>query len=617
MARESTVDSRIPFFYDSIFRFVRSFAILISINEFVEHNMMNLLQALSAMSLIGICTTHAAEPANVADSDLKRDRPNIVLILADDMGYSDIGCYGSEIQTPVLDSLADGGLRYTQFYNTGRCCPTRASLLSGLYPHQAGIGHMMQDSGFDGYRGELNRRCVTIAEALKPAGYRTYMSGKWHVSPHVKPDSDNSNWPCQRGFEQFYGTLHGAGSFFDPNSLTRQNTQISPAADPEYQPEIYYYTDAISDHAVRFVNQHAQSTPDQPFFMYVAYTAAHWPMHALPADIAKYSGVYDQGYSAFRKARLEKMKRLGVVADDIQLSPQAGNWANVEDKQWEARCMEVYAAMVDRMDQGIGKIVRSLQATGQFDNTLILFMQDNGGCEENRGRKGKRTRPSKPGAAMDSAELQVGMIPKKTRNGWPVIQGPNVMPGPADTYIAYGKGWANVSNTPFREYKHWVHEGGISTPLIAHWPNGIARHGEIDHSVSHLVDVMATCVDLTAAQYPTQKDGHAIKPLEGTSLAPTFQGKTIERSAIYFEHEGNRAIRAGDWKLVAKSVKGSWELYNIIKDRSEQNNLAEAEPERVRKLTAMWEEYAARADVLPLVPYYKNRKKKTKSQPKR
>lgn len=578
---------------------------------------MKLVQALSAVGLIAITHVHAADPASVTVPEEVPRRPNVVVILADDMGYSDIGCYGSEIATPVLDSLADGGLRYTQFYNTARCCPTRASLLSGLYPHQAGVGHMMGDSGFDGYRGELNRQCVTIAEALKPAGYGTYMAGKWHVTQQVKPDGDKTNWPRQRGFDRFYGTIHGAGSFFDPNSLTRDNTQISPVADPEYRPETYYYTDAISDHAVRFVNDHVQATPQKPFFMYVAYTAAHWPMHALPEDIQKYSGVYDEGYAAFRKSRLEKMKRLGVVPQDIELSEQAGDWDKVTNKEWETRCMEVYAAMVDRMDQGIGKIVDSLKATGQFDNTLILFMQDNGGCAEGLGRKGKAgsdERAGQPEAAMAVDELQVDMIPKKTRDGWPLIQGTKVMPGPADTYIAYGQGWANVSNTPFREYKHWVHEGGISTPLIAHWPKGIGRHGEVDHTPGHLIDVMATCVDLAAADYPSEKDGQTITPMEGKSLAPTFAGDAIEREAIYFEHEGNRAIRAGDWKLVAKSATGPWELYDMAKDRAELNNLAADEPARVRTLTAMWQAYAERADVLPLTPYNKKKDSATSTK---
>ncbi|MEQ9412008.1 MAG: arylsulfatase [Fuerstiella sp.] len=536
-------------------------------------------------------------------------RPNIVVIMSDDMGYSDIGCYGGEIRTPVLDHLAAEGLRFTQFYNTARCCPTRASLLTGLYPHQAGVGHMMSDNGYDGYRGDLNRNCRTIAEVLKPAGYGTYISGKWHVTKQVKPDGAKDNWPLQRGFERFYGTIHGAGSFYDPNSLTRDNTQISPMADPEYQPETYYYTDAISDHAVRFVREHHRQTPDRPLFMYVAYTAAHWPMHALPEDVARYQGRYDDGYGAIRESRLQRMKELGVVASDIGLSPQAEDWDKVRHREWEIRCMEVYAAMVDRMDQGIGRIVDSLKETNSLDNTLILFLQDNGGCAEGLGRtarKGLETRPEEALEAMAADELQVNMIPKKTRDGWPLIQGPGVMPGPADTYIAYGRGWANVSNTPFREYKHWVHEGGISTPLIAHWPAGIPRKGELEHQPGHLIDIMATCVDLAGADYPQESEGLRITPLEGRSLTPVFTGRTIEREALYWEHEGNRAVRVGDWKLVAKGVDGAWELYNIRRDRAEMQNLAAAEPARVRVLSALWHQYAEESMVLPLTPYYKN-----------
>ena len=544
---------------------------------------------------------------NAASSE---DRPNIIVIMSDDMGYSDIGCYGSEIQTPVLDGLAENGLRFTQFYNTARCCPTRASLLTGLYPHQAGVGHMMSDSGYDGYRGDLNRNCMTMAEVLKTAGYGTYMAGKWHVTKQVKPDGDKSNWPRQRGFDRFYGTIHGAGSFYDPNSLTRDNTQVSPIADPEYTPETYYYTDAISDHAVRFISEHNQKNTEQPFFVYVAYTAAHWPMHALPQDIEKYKGVYNEGYGAIRDSRLERMKQLGVVRRDIDLSAQAEDWEKVEHREWEIRCMEVYAAMVDRMDQGIGRIVRTLKDTDQFDNTLVLFLQDNGGCAEGLGRRPKDDfpeRPKNPLEAMAKDELQFDMIPKKTRDGWPLIQGPNVMPGPADTYIAYGRGWANVSNTPFREYKHWVHEGGISTPLIAHWPKGIERKGELENQPGHLIDIMATCVDLSGAEYPEEYNDHQITPLEGRSLRTAFDGEEIDREAIYWEHEGNRAIRVGDWKLVAKGANGPWELYNVVIDRAEQNDLAAAEPTRVRVLSAMWQKYAERAMVLPLTPYYKKK----------
>ncbi|MEZ6124424.1 MAG: arylsulfatase [Planctomycetaceae bacterium] len=556
--------------------------------------------------------------AGVAAGD--DSRPNIIVMLSDDMGYSDLGCYGSEIRTPVLDGLAEGGLRFTQFYNTARCCPTRASLLTGLYPHQAGIGHMMEDSGHDGYRGELNRQCMTMAEVLKRAGYATFMAGKWHVTKQVRPDGDKSNWPLQRGFDRFYGTIHGAGSFYDPNSLTRDNTQISPYHDPEYQPQQYYYTDAISDQMSRYIREHHAAAPDQPLFAYVAYTAAHWPMHALPEDIQKYSGRYHGGYGELRSSRLARMKQLGVVAQDAVLSAQAEDWNKVQHPAWEERCMEVYAAMIDRMDVGIGRIVQSLKDTGRFDNTLILFMQDNGGCAEGLGRtakKGKEERASSPESPMTAAELQVDMIPAKSRDGWPVLQGPGVMPGPADTYIAYGRGWANVSNTPFREYKHWVHEGGISTPLIAHWPASIRRTGQLEHQPGHLIDIMATCVDVGRAEYPREFNGQAIKALEGRSLVPAFRGEPLQKDAIYWEHEGNRAVRKGDWKLVAKGVDGPWELYNIAEDRSEQRDLASQQPERVQELAALWQAYAERANVLPLTPYYNKKNAGRFSQKKR
>jgi len=308
------------------------------------------------------------------------ERPNVLIILSDDMGYSDLGCYGGEIRTPHLDGLAKNGLRFTQFYNTARCCPTRASLLTGLYAHQAGVGHMTEDFGHDGYHGDLGPRAVTIAQVLRPAGYRTYATGKWHVTKHVKPDAPKDNWPLQRGFDRYYGTLDGGGSYYDPGTLTRDNTALSPFADPEYQPKQYYYTDAITDHAVRFVTEHRRDHAAKPFFLYVAYTAAHWPMHALPEDVAKYKGVYDRGYQPIREERFVRMKEMGLVDPAWGLSPLAGAWDKVPNKEWEARCMEVYAAMVDRMDQGIGRIVDALKASGQWENTLLLFLQDNGGC---------------------------------------------------------------------------------------------------------------------------------------------------------------------------------------------------------------------------------------------
>lgn len=549
------------------------------------------------------------------------DRPNIIYIMADDMGFSDIGCYGSEIATPHLDRLAEDGVRFTQFYNTARCCPTRASLLTGLYPHQAGVGHMMDDRGVDGYRGDLNRQCVTLAEVLKTAGYRTYMSGKWHVTKVINPKSeaDQHNWPIQRGFDQFYGTIHGAGSFFDPNTLTRGNQYISPYADPEYtEKEMangeFYYTDAIADHASRFIHDHHQATNDEPFFLYVAFTAAHWPMHALEKDIAKYQGRYDAGYEAIRKERYQRMISLGLIDEaNTELWPMPEDWKETEHWEWDKRNMEVYAAMIDSMDQGIGRIIESLKNTGQFENTLICYFQDNGGCAEGYGRGGQGgPRAAEPTLKpLGDDYLQPNMTPTQSRDGFAMRTGKGSMAGPADTAIGYGRGWATVSNTPFREYKHWVHEGGISTPLIAHWPSKITRKGELEATPSHLIDLMATAVDLAEASYPTTfHDGQTIHPMEGKSLLPAFLGQSIEREAIYWEHEGNRAVRMGDWKLVAKGAKGKWELYNIAKDRSEQRDLSDEMPEQTAKLAAMWRAYAERAHVLPLNPRRPNNKAK-------
>jgi arylsulfatase A-like enzyme len=537
------------------------------------------------------------------------ERPNIIVILSDDMGWSDLGCYGGEISTPNLDALSAGGLRFSQFYNSARCCPTRASLLTGLAPHQAGIGHMMNDRNLPGYRGDLNPNTPTIAEVLRPAGYRNYAVGKWHVTRHTRADAPNHNWPLQRGFDRYYGTIHGGGSYFDPSSLVRDNTMISPYADPEYRPENFYYTDAISDHASRFVSEHARDHAEQPFFLYVAYTSAHWPMHARPEDIAKYEGKYDAGYEPIRLARHKKLAELGLIDASLGLSPQAGDWEKVSDKTWESAGMEVYAAMVDRMDQGIGTIVDELKRTGQFENTLILYLQDNGGCAEVMGRTGNDRRPdiARPDApvrpAMKPEEFAAdGSVPAQTRDGYPIRMGKNVMPGTPDTYVAYGKGWANVSNTPLREYKHWVHEGGISTPLIAHWPRGIGegQRGSIVRTPSQLIDLMPTCMELASAKRPERFANTATTPLDGVSLTASFQGHLIERTQpLFWEHEGNRAVRDGRWKLVAKGPQGAWELYDIHADRIESRDLATEQPQRVEAMARQWNDWANRAQVLP------------------
>ncbi len=560
------------------------------------------------LTLATLLLTHPIEAA---------PKPDIIVILCDDMGFSDIGCYGGEIETPNLDALAKGGLKFTQFYNTARCCPTRASLLTGLYPHQAGIGHMMDDKGLDGYRGELSRNGATMGEVVRPAGYRTYAVGKWHVTKKVKPqgEAEKINWPLQRGFDRFYGTIHGAGSFFDPNTLVRDNRLISPYADAEYKPEQYYYTDAISDHAVRFISDHAKVVRDKPFLMYVAYTAAHWPMHAKEVDMAKYQGKYAAGYDAIRTARLKKARAQQVLDQRLEMTPQAGGkWEDVKDRAYEERCMEVYAAMVDCMDQGIGRIVAELKRQGRFENTLIFFMQDNGGCAEGIGRGGKGGKnkpntvppveraalPTLPPLAADY--LQPDMIPKQTRDGHPMRQGYGVLPGGADTYCGYGEAWANVSNTPFREYKHWVHEGGISTPLIMHWPRGTDNPGRVVKDPAHLIDIMATVVDLSGASYPKEVNGNTITPMEGVSLKAPFTGGKVSRSQpIFWEHEGNRAVREGKWKLVAKGPRGAWELYDMEADRTEQHDLASQHQDIVTDMTAKWETWAKRAQVVPWI----------------
>jgi arylsulfatase len=475
--------------------------------------------------------------------------------------------------------------------------------MTSLYPHEAGVGHMTGDQGYEGYRGQLNRQCVTIPEVLGSAGYRTYMCGKWHLCRDIKRNGDKSDWPIQRGFEKFYGTITGGGSFYDPTTLCRQNTFITPENDPEYHPTQFYYTDAISDNAVQFLQQHAKESPDKPFLFYVAYTAAHWPMHALEKDITKYRGKFDGGYDPIRRARFERERKLGLVAKNVSLSPEAGDWSTIKNKAWEARCMEVYAAMVDCMDQGIGRILEELRRQNQLDNTLIFFLQDNGGCAEPMSRmqsNGKGPGDLKPFGPND-LQPQI-WPPMQTRDGRWVRRGEGVMPGPPDTYIAYGKNWANVSNTPFREYKHWVHEGGISTPLIAHWPAGIppSKRNRLETQPGHLVDLMATCVDLAGAQYPTERDGEKIKAREGISLVSAFTGHSLRRQQpIFWEHEGNRALRDGNWKLVAKENE-NWELYDMSKDRSEMHDLAEKFPDRVKKLVAEWDAIAARANVLPL-----------------
>jgi arylsulfatase A-like enzyme len=536
------------------------------------------------------------------------NKPNIVLIMVDDMGYSDIGCYGSEISTPNLDALAAGGVRVTQFYNGARCCPTRAALLTGLYAHQAGIGHMVRPLGDSpAYQGHLNHECVTIAEVLRPAGYRTIMSGKWHVGGQWTTDPEESErvvgtetfpTPTQRGFERFFGTLAGAGSYFNPHTLRLQEEFVD-ANDPRVQwgaeetPDGFYYTDAIGRYAAKEIAQAAQDKV--PFFLYTAFTSPHWPLHALPADMAKYRGRYRGGWDQLRTERHARLKEMGIVSEDWEITPRDVNSPDWESlpaarQDWEDARMAAYAAQIEAMDRSVGRIVEALRESGQLENTLILFLSDNGGCAEFLKEDGTH-----------------GSAAPLTRDGKPIIVGnrQNVIPGPPDTYMSYDLPWANASNTPFRLYKHWVHEGGISTPLIAHWPAAMAAgaKGGISHSVGHLIDVMATVLDATGAEYPTRFEGRQIQPLEGESLVPLVKGDlTWGRSKpVFWEHEGNLALRTpgdGQFKLVRK-FPGEWELYDMHADRTELHDLSGEQPDRRAEMIAEHEAWAARVGVVP------------------
>jgi len=511
--------------------------------------------------------------AALADSE----QPHIVVIMADDMGFSDIGCYGGEIETPQLDRLAAGGLRFTHFYNTGRCCPTRASLLTGLYPHQAGVGNMIRDQNLPGYRGQLNRDCVTMAEVLQAAGYFTAATGKWHLTRDDNPRGpapDRSSWPLERGFQKFFGTLPGGGSYFDPKGLMRDDEAIRVD-------ENFYYTDAISDEAAKFV--HAAAGAEKPLFLYVTYTAPHWPLHALEEDIARYRETYAQGWDVLREQRHRRMIEMGLVNKLWKLSPRDSRvsaWKDEPHRAWEMERMAVYAAQIDRMDRGIGKIVDALRQTDRLDNTLLLFLADNGGSSEIIA---PREVPE------DHPEARFGNRPR-------------VMPGGPDTFTSYGIGWANLSNTPFRKYKTLQFEGGLASPLIVHWPAGIdaGRNEALVHDPAHLIDLMATVVDLSGATYPKMYGGRAIQPMEGQSLRPVLAGESLERDEpLFFEHIGHRAVRGRRWKLVCKGPYAKWELYDMLADRTELNDLADQQPDRVRQMVTSWDAWAKRARVKP------------------
>src|SRR5689334_9795339 len=408
------------------------------------------------------------------------DRPNVVLVLVDDMGFSDIGCYGGEIGTPNLDRLAKGGVRLSQFYNTARCSPSRASLLTGLHPHQTGIGILTNDDSPRGYTGTINERCVTIAEVLQAAGYATCLCGKWHLASEMKQPNDA--WPTRRGFDRFFGTLTGCGSFFQPGTLTRGETNVeSEALRPDF-----FYTDAISDEAVAFIRERDAR---KPFFLYVAYTAPHWPLHAKDEDMAKYRGRFDDGWDVLRERRLERLREAGILGDCAALSerdPTQPSWSSAQYKDWQAKRMEAYAAQIDRMDQGVGRILAALEEARALDDTLFIFLSDNGASDE-----------ALPLVKLEQFKTRTDILRTRTRDGREVRFGnePSIVPGGEDTYASYGRAWANLSNTPFRYYKQWTHEGGIATPLVVHWPSGGLRSGSVVKTACQLVDVLPTVLE--------------------------------------------------------------------------------------------------------------------------
>jgi arylsulfatase A-like enzyme len=489
-------------------------------------------------------------------------RPNIVIVLVDDMGFSDIGCYGSEIPTPNLDKLAANGLRFTQFYNTGRCCPSRASLLTGLYSHQAGVGHMVERGNVPGYLGHLNDKCVTIAEVLRDAGYFTAMSGKWHLG------HEQGVVPSNRGFMRsleapaggfYYGQSQKAALFLDGKQLENDDPVL---------PRDWYTTDLWTEFGIRFIDEALAAK--KPYFLYLAYNAPHFPLQAPLDEIKRFRGTYKVGWDKLRDQRLANERMLGILDLTCELSPRAAQvkaWDALDEKEQDRfdHIMAIYAAVVAHLDTAMGRLVDALRQRGTLDNTLILFMSDNGGNAEG-GPEG-------------------------------ITRGENL--GGPMSMVYCGQSWATLENTPLRRYKHFNHEGGIATPLIAHWPARITDHGALRRQPGHLIDLMTTCVELAGATYPTTFNGYDILPMEGRSLVPAFSDLPIARDALFWEHEGNAAIRVGDMKLVRAGRNGDWELHDLAKDRSEMHDLAPEKPDLAKELAARWDAWAVRAQVKP------------------
>lgn len=503
------------------------------------------------LSMLGILV--AASSIMVSCSGAQPDpRPNILVILSDDMGFSDLGCYGGEIDTPHLDALARDGIRFTEFYSTARCWPTRATLLSGRY----------SDS--------LGSQQVSIAEVLKQSGYQTGLAGKWHLST-----SAIENGPIQRGFDRFYGTLIGAGSFWRPMSLTRGTESEEPNT------QDFYYTEKIAEEAVRQIQSYAAS--EKPFFQYVAFTSPHWPLHARENVIQKYLERYKEGWEKLRRDRYQRMIGMGLIEKDRWPLPPpediVQDWGSMDHKEWHIRNMAVYAAQVDHMDQAIGRIFSALKGIERYQNTVIIFTNDNGACSEHLSGDAWNTANNVMAWAQEQGRaLSVGDNPE-TESGGPF------------TFHSVGHNWANAQNTPLRRYKANVHEGGACVPCIVSWPQGLrADKGSITRQRGHMVDILATCMELAKTDYPQVFHGSPILPHEGISLVPILRGSGQDPDrAYYFNHNNTHAVIKGDWKIVREGgQEGKWFLYNIAKEKTEMTDLAEQRPDKVQELAVLW-----------------------------
>lgn len=533
-------------------------------------------------------------PYLMAESADDQMRPNIMIVMVDDMGFSDPGCYGGEIQTPNIDSLAENGLRFTRFHNSARCCPTRASLLTGQYPHEVGLTRNGQSLSHSG---------ATIPEVLKPAGYETAMVGKWHLSftpvlgdrhqkwldhqIHHEPYAPLESYPVNRGFDKHYGVIWGVIDYFDPFTLVDGTRAIKDV------PDEYYFTDAITDKAVEYIEGFADS--DKPFFLYYAHCAPHWPLHAKEKDIKKYRGKYDGGWEKLRRDRYKRQLELGlfdeVTAPFSEVMDGGRRWDGLPEKEkaYQSRKMEIHAAMVDCVDQNLGRVIETLKKTGQFENTLILFMSDNGASPESYPEPGY----DRTGSTREGEKVLYNRAAPLDKLGTEISS------------CGIGQAWASAANTPFRYWKKESYEGGCNTPLIIHWPAGLkTTPGSITRQSGHVMDVAATCLEVSGANYPKQNNGHAVNPMRGKSLMPIFEGKTrAGHDILFFEHEFGRAIIADGWKLVEFSDgRQKWELYHLTKDLTETRNVADQYPEKVESLKQEWRKWARE---IGLAEFYK------------